>query len=118
MLEQPEQASETLKGMVNDPSAKNRTDLLMTFGVAAFQIGSNENLTEALRAFRQVLELDPDSIDARLNLAAVLCRCDKSEEALKLFESVRDIPDLDPELKEEIDSTIEMLGSANSVDPQ
>lgn len=116
VLEQPEKAYETLKGVIDAPSAKNRADLLMAFGIAAFQIGGGKNLDEAIKAFRQVLELDPDSIDARLNLAAVLYRCNKSDEALKLFESVRDVPNLDPELKEEIDSTIEMLGQANSID--
>lgn len=106
ILDRPVDACETLKELPEDKSAANRVQFLMTFGIALSKIGDDAG---AQKKFRQAVELDPASIDARLNLAVSLCRTGGTNEAIELFESVKNTPSLDEDLRRRVKSLIDAL---------
>lgn len=106
VLDLPADASETLKELATNENAPNRSQVLMTHGIALFKIGDD---AEAQKMFRQVIEIDPASVDARLNLAVSLARTGETKEALKLFESVKDFPSVEKDLRQQIEDVIDTL---------
>lgn len=81
-----------IKLIMEEVPAQIEQDPNLSEGVQMFQQGRYE---EAIALFQKVLEKEPDSVDARYNLALSLLRSGKQDEAIALLEKVIEMkPDM------------------------
>lgn len=90
VLKEPDLARHELEKALDaslQPSELKRVpELRLLLGIAAFE---ERNDPAAQEQFRQVLDLDPKNIDAKVNLAISLYRSGEQEKATAMFEQLR-----------------------------
>ena len=109
VLDRADRARALLEKAVRTPAGAGNADVFLALGLAQFDLEDDD---AAIGSFRRALEIDPDSFDARLNLAAALARSGHTAEALPLLEEAGQMPQAEP-LRQQIDKALQTLSGTD-----